>query len=82
MSNDELVGRKGSLNLSGIPGVGPKRRAAEEQVTNAQRRVDELAKDVAETDKRIAALREKVKAGGEGKATTASTINARSTPPA
>jgi hypothetical protein len=33
----------------------------------------ELARDIAETDKRIAALREKVKSDGEGKASTAST---------
>jgi hypothetical protein len=43
-SNDELAGREGTPDLSGIPGVGPKRRAAAEQITNAQRRVDELAK--------------------------------------
>lgn len=73
LANDELMGKRTNPILSGNVGYGPFRRAADERVANAERRVENVMRDLRDTEGRVAALRAQLAGASAGKAGGAET---------
>ncbi|MBB5048535.1 hypothetical protein HNR60_003302 [Rhodopseudomonas rhenobacensis] len=72
-ANDELMGKQSAPGNSGRMGYGPVRRAADEAVANARRKVEAAASDLREAEARLAPLRERLAASAQGKSSGAET---------